>query len=406
MFRARHGWKSPETRLVLAACRGSGIPNPAEVVDWDALLEQAVAWRVAPLVYRGLKQAPGLAPQPTLALLRRQYAVTAASNLRQFHLLEAVLRAFAERSIPVMLLKGAALVRLAYRDPGLRPMGDVDLLVRREDLRRAADALLSHGLAPVLPGREEQYERDHHHWAPFKTPDLSLVMELHHDLAAPGSSVQAVIDGVWRRAQPVAGTGAPALAPSASDLVLHQCVHTSSHALFYPLLTLCDLTETVRAATGIDWDGLAETAREWNASRQAFCFLSLTEDLLAPGIPARLLDRLRASAGFHHGEPALLLGLARGMAFQREADRRAPGWIREEAWKLAVAPSGMGRKIARMTRILWRGVLQSARAERPDLPLGAARWYAATVHPFALLRRRMPAARKPTHGNSDARTPD
>jgi hypothetical protein len=190
-------------------------------------------------------------------------------------------------------------------------------------------------------------------------------------------------------------------------LLLHQCVHTSSHALFYPLLTLCDLAETVRqAGTDIDWDLLAETAREWNACRETFCFLSLAERLLAPGIPARFLDRLRTAAGFHAGERALLLALAGRMTLRREADRRTPRWIEEEAWKLGIAPAGMGRKMARMTRILWRGLLQSAWAERPDLPADAARWYAATGHPFALLRRKMVATGKATHGDRIARTPD
>ena len=47
--------------------------------------------------------------------------------------------------IETMLLKGAALLILFYKDAGLRPMTDVDLLVRRDQANRAIQLLTSLG---------------------------------------------------------------------------------------------------------------------------------------------------------------------------------------------------------------------------------------------------------------------
>jgi len=59
-------------------------------------------------------------------------------NQTLFHDLEPVLQRFHAAGIECMLLKGAALVLQYYRDMGLRPMRDLDVLVPEE---RAAEAL-------------------------------------------------------------------------------------------------------------------------------------------------------------------------------------------------------------------------------------------------------------------------
>lgn len=48
-----------------------------------------------------------------------------------------VLESFDENNIECILLKGAALVSSYYEEPALRPMNDIDLLVRREDAEKA-----------------------------------------------------------------------------------------------------------------------------------------------------------------------------------------------------------------------------------------------------------------------------
>src|SRR5688572_23898151 len=65
-----------------------------------------------------------------LAARRTQHAHAAAVRMR---IVADVADAMAQAGVPFLVLKGAALAHLVYDDPRLRPMRDVDLLVRKAD---------------------------------------------------------------------------------------------------------------------------------------------------------------------------------------------------------------------------------------------------------------------------------
>lgn len=389
---SRYGLKSPETRFLLACCRGADAGVYARLLDWGHTLRRAELSGLAPLVYARLKLAPDLVPADILRAFRERYAATAACNMRQMHRLGEVLRVFERRSIPVMPLKGAALLALVYRDPGLRPMTDVDLLVRREDLRRAADALREAGLTPI--GREEDYaRRGHHHWIPYVSPDGALAVELHHDLAPAGRDMRVDVEDLWRRAQPAAMGRAAVWLPSPAHLLLHLAMHAAGAQLFDRSLGgLQDIARTVRSlGETIDWTELAATARAWNASRYAYCTLRLTEEMLPSGIPAAVLDRLRVQSGFGAGERAALMGMARYLVLRPRAFRTTPYEMQEKLWRQAILPGSLPSKAIGAMRIAGECLAHSARVARPDLDGALAPFYAALVHPWVLLRRRVRA---------------
>ena len=94
-------------------------------------LEQG-ARRLLPLLYRNVKDA---LPAELRDTLRRVYLQYWAENQKLFRRLEERLTWFQANGIPTMVLKGVALSILHYRDKGIRPMADFDILVP-EDLAR------------------------------------------------------------------------------------------------------------------------------------------------------------------------------------------------------------------------------------------------------------------------------
>ena len=87
---------------------------------------------------------------------RMQHAHAAAVRAR---VVADVAGAMAQAGVPFLVLKGAALAHLVYDDPRLRPMRDVDLLIRRPDGSRTLDVLRRCGFSPggtAVPA-------DHHH---------------------------------------------------------------------------------------------------------------------------------------------------------------------------------------------------------------------------------------------------
>ena len=66
--------------------------------------------------------------------------------------LQTVLKTFNAAGIDVIVLKGAFLAELVYENIGRRAMGDIDLLVKKEDLEKVKQELIQLGYQ-ALPTR-------------------------------------------------------------------------------------------------------------------------------------------------------------------------------------------------------------------------------------------------------------
>ena len=82
--------------------------------------------------------------------LRERYVLTWSENQRFFHGALPLLQAFEQAGIDAVVLKGLALVARFYRDPGVRPMADVDVLVAPARCRARRRAGRAPRLAPAL----------------------------------------------------------------------------------------------------------------------------------------------------------------------------------------------------------------------------------------------------------------
>ncbi|HRY29606.1 MAG TPA: nucleotidyltransferase family protein [Elusimicrobiota bacterium] len=94
---------------------------------------------------------PPSSPAGPQEKIRRQVA---AANLLRLQSLETVLAEFQRAGMPVVLLKGAALLLTAYDHPGDRPMTDVDLWLPFHPVSTAVKMLgrLGYGAVPGRPG--------------------------------------------------------------------------------------------------------------------------------------------------------------------------------------------------------------------------------------------------------------
>ncbi|MBK9546708.1 MAG: nucleotidyltransferase family protein, partial [Dehalococcoidia bacterium] len=139
---------TPTQRAALGAAL---LPAPAAFEAWRRLQDltgsldamDAATFRSLPMVYRNLKDA-GLGEDELgqlkgiyrQAWYRNRLAVSAAMRA------VATLRA---AGVEPIALKGLGLIATAYPEPALRPMHDVDLLIRPPGFMKAAGALLNAG---------------------------------------------------------------------------------------------------------------------------------------------------------------------------------------------------------------------------------------------------------------------
>ena len=165
--------------------------------------------------------------------------------------------AMAQASVPFLVLKGAALAHLVYGDPGLRPMRDVDLLIRKSDAGRARDVLLRCGFET----RGAAVPSHHHHLQGMATTrdGATVTIELHHELLAPTPFVEPCdYDDLIGRSQPFEWGGLTYRTLGREDMLWHVYAHAFVILPLRPgairLLSVADLVHATEAwVDQIDW---------------------------------------------------------------------------------------------------------------------------------------------------------
>ncbi|MBU1660855.1 MAG: nucleotidyltransferase family protein, partial [Chloroflexi bacterium] len=231
---------------------------------------------VGPLLYWHFKNEnwpPGI-PKGVAAALMGQYYSTLGQNTMLFRELDRILAAFAEANIPVILLKGAALAQTIYPDPALRPMGDLDLLVEKDDLERAVASAQNLGywedIVELRPGLSWEMGLGHHiHLQNEQHANL----ELHWRLIGGADDWRSPpAEWVWAQAEQsdpkkpyqVLNTHAHILYISAHQALQHGLANAR-------LIWFYDVYVLLKAENTIDWGALITFSQEtdWGASLSA-----------------------------------------------------------------------------------------------------------------------------------------
>jgi hypothetical protein len=248
--------------------------------------------RLLPLVYRNLSVER--VEDPLLEMLKLHYRRTWYENQRAFHQMAAVLRSFHEAGIKTLVLKGGALVLLHYKDHGLRPMADFDVLVPTRDALRAIDSIKALGWTTESKLPLPEALTSVLHGVGFKKADASRHLDLHWHVLDECCQPEAD-DDFWREAVAVQLHGVETLALNPADQLLHLCVHGTKWDPAPPVRWVADAMMVLRSAESeIDWTRLvAQTEKRrlglWMRDAMSY----LREALDAP-VPAFVLESLRA----------------------------------------------------------------------------------------------------------------
>jgi hypothetical protein len=305
--------------------------------DWRVVSELARDHRIAPLLWRSFRDWSLPAPAETARrTLESVYLANAARNALLFQVLGDALRALGALRKPVIVLKGALLAETVYPERALRPMNDIDLLVREEELENAETHLLRGGFERAAdPRTPDELRQQHHHWVFRHTAPIfgGIPVELHWRLHPPGYPFRAILGDLWGRAVPTRVAGFDVLGLAPEDLLLHLCTHLCRHRFRTGLIGLCDIAAVIsRHGDRIAWPRLQTRAAEWEAASHASVPLELARELLEAAVPETTLAVLRETR-----DDPLVLGLARERILEekgilREAAKARVRW-RQKAFK-------------------------------------------------------------------------
>ena len=225
---------------------------------WNGLVERAEREGLGPLLRHHLTQAGITIPREVERALGGLWLRHSKLAKARRAALSELLQACAGQNIELLLLKGAGLAHVAYPEPGLRPMRDVDVLVRGEDLERTEALLRELGYRA-----REEYSDDHHHLAPMyrERAGLTLGVELHKQLErAYALELESLREGALHFQL----DGVPAQCPGPLPMLRHVYVHgfrlPMRRAESFRLIWAADVIAVVeKFVDQLDWPALKQS---------------------------------------------------------------------------------------------------------------------------------------------------
>lgn len=287
-------WPSNEQRLLLRAALLDGEEAVAAFQLWHHGIDLEAefgrsAMRLLPLVYANLLRLG--VNDPLLGRLKGVYRLTWCENQRLFHKMQPVLAYLRRGGVDLLLLKGAPLVVSYYRSPALRPMTDVDLAVRPEQLGRALGLLAElgwHGIKSAPTPDDLRYGH-----ALLCTDGSGGELDLHYHFLR--DCLTAAADRwFWSAAEPVDFLGVDALQLEPTALLFHTILHGVRWNEETPIRWIPDALSIIRERGDvIDWERLLDFAAAQELTHRLALGLTYLGRNFGLNLPAPVWSRLQ-----------------------------------------------------------------------------------------------------------------
>lgn len=264
-------------------------------VEWTRLLVLAEEHGVEGLLAASLRELEGALVPPEIKQKladrkRTQTFFTLRLNAELFRLLEQ----FRSIGIDAVAIKGPVLAVQAYGDPAMRSYGDLDLLVRQQDIRRATELMSTAGFVPAVPLSAIDAGKIPGQYL-FSKPDSKLIIELHNDFTLRYFPRRLPLDEFFARQIRVRVDGQAVPALSVEDGLVLMCIHGAKH-FWERLMWIADVAALVSSQTSMDWQRLADSASAVKAERMLHTGLRLASDLLRVQLPVKVQTAVQADA--------------------------------------------------------------------------------------------------------------
>jgi hypothetical protein len=284
-------WPSQTQELVLQVVL---LPRESDARSaWEALrraldiddLEEG-SYALLPLLYRRLRQLA--ISDALLARLRGVHQKTWVANQVSLSVMARAIQALESTHIKTMIVNDASMAIRVYPEAGVRPLTDIEVVIRATDSARAARALEDAGWHPQTRTAPEIAIASNSGLR-FEAPDRSgtVVLRIH---PVPGAAVAGLVNAetatrrLWESAMGADVEGIATLAPAATDELLYICTNGVRGRSWRTIQWVADATLVIRAGDA-DWKRLVSTARHQRLVlplRDALTYLARLTD---PPIP-------------------------------------------------------------------------------------------------------------------------
>lgn len=286
-----YNFTTPEQELVLRASLLERNDAISAWERWESTTDlegyHNDVFRLLPLLYHNLKKHN--LKHPFMKRLKGVYKMFWYQNKQLLHENTIILRELKKSGIDTLVFKGAPLAILHYKNIALRPMNDVDVLVKKKDVHKSIDFFTKRGWIPQLMPIKDYLkyhngvgfaDRDGNefdiHWHPLVE---SIWEEDHNDF--------------WDNSVPLTINGFETRAFSATDLLLHTIIHGIKWNLEPPVRWIADSYYLINySGDQIDWDRFIYLAKKYNLGLKIKKSIGYLSDVFQVKIPESTVSRI------------------------------------------------------------------------------------------------------------------
>lgn len=328
-----HWHPSPTQELLLKACL---LPDDQAIPAWNSWLQVPTAQRsdpasqrLFPLLWSRVNQwqadASGTGDPEDTIIWKKAMLETWALNQRRLAHANQIAEDLSQAGIPLLLVKGLPLALVAYGHLGLRPMGDLDLVVPDAQARQSLDVLTAAGWVPLptpLKGSDDPGIQHRHPWI-LENRHLEDFDELYfrvrngHGLRHPDGTEadlhwhvfheqcdSGVDNAIWENAHSLQHWNrrsqykvSPHLCmPDPVEHLLLILAHASRWDKTAPIRWVADAVLLVRAVDHFDWPRFVHLAHQRKLAAPAGALLAYLHAALALNVDVAVLSALNPPA--------------------------------------------------------------------------------------------------------------
>jgi len=272
-----------------------------EAMDWELIVRQA---RKANLLSRTaylLREKKILASLPDKA---RGHFISALcvydANVQAYSWeVGQINSVLSEAGVPCLLLKGVAYIESNLMSMKGRVFSDVDIMVPKDQLKKAERALIKHGwiTSDLDPYNQKYYRLWMHEIPPMTHLTRHSNLDIHHSILPPTAKLKPDNNKFWESSISLEKNNLYTL--SQVDIVLHSATHLFHEGEFdNGLRDLTDL-DLLLGEFSIDqnfWVKLLNRAREQGLGRPLFYAMRYSNIFLQTDIPANVLKDIESEA--------------------------------------------------------------------------------------------------------------
>jgi|GEM_PF-4757607 len=283
-----------EDRLILSILRTKQTEDELtqieallkENLDWNYFLKKSEEEGLSCLIYQYLKDLP-LIKDNLLAPFKNSYYTNSLRNTFIYEEIKKILEIFNQEKIKIIILKGIFLAKNIYKNIALRPMTDVDFLIKKEDIIRANKILNSLGYFAVADIEEVIHQPYAYSLTFLKQNQIrfnNFSLDLHWHILSSSWLVgflkeRVDMERIFMEADLIKLVDTPVLTLSSEDLLIYLTQHVFAHN-FKKLIMSIDIIETFKQYQDkIEEKRLKEKAKEYgllNILDYALYFSALT----------------------------------------------------------------------------------------------------------------------------------